>query len=60
MPDDSLLVLATLSLIALAPALAGMAAGQWVRMRIHPQAFRVIFFLGLVALGVHLLARTFA
>jgi hypothetical protein len=29
-------------------------------MRIHPQAFRVIFLLGLVALGVHLLARTFA
>ncbi|MGZ8369407.1 MAG: sulfite exporter TauE/SafE family protein, partial [Rhodoplanes sp.] len=28
------LSLATLSLIALAPALAGMAAGQWVRMRI--------------------------
>jgi uncharacterized membrane protein YfcA len=54
------LSLATLSLIALAPALAGMAAGQWVRMRIHPKAFRVIFFLGLVALGVHLLARAFA
>ena len=49
---------AALSLVALAPALAGMAAGQWVRMRIHPQAFRVIFFLGLVALGGHLLWRT--
>ena len=48
---------ATLSLLALAPALAGMAAGQWVRVRIRPNAFRVIFFLGLVALGVHLLAR---
>ncbi len=49
---------ATLSLVALAPALAGMAAGQWVRTRIHPQAFRVIFFLGLVILGGHLLWRT--
>jgi hypothetical protein len=29
-------------------------------MRIHPQAFRVIFFLGLVALGGHLLWRTLA
>jgi uncharacterized membrane protein YfcA len=49
---------ATLSLVALAPALVGMAAGQWLRTRIHPRRFRVIFLLGLIALGLHLLLRT--
>jgi hypothetical protein len=48
---------ATLSLVAIAPALAGMAANQWVRARIRPEAFRIAFLLGLIALGAHLLAR---
>ncbi|NVO16649.1 MAG: sulfite exporter TauE/SafE family protein [Rhodoplanes sp.] len=48
---------AALSVASLVPAVAGMAAGQWVRRRIRPDAFRVVFFLGLIGLGIHLLAR---
>ena len=51
--------MATLSLVSLAPAIAGMAAGQWLRSRIPPRLFRTIFLLGLIALGLHLLLRTF-
>jgi uncharacterized membrane protein YfcA len=43
------------SLLALAPALAGMAAGQWLRHRVTPAAFRRCFFIGIAALGLHLL-----
>jgi uncharacterized membrane protein YfcA len=42
------------SLLALIPALAGMALGQWVRTRVHPETFRRCFFVGLLALGGHL------
>jgi uncharacterized membrane protein YfcA len=42
------------SLLALAPALAGMFAGQWVRARVKAQTFRRCFFAGLLALGAHL------
>ncbi len=45
------------SLLALAPALAGMAAGQWIRTRVSAAVFRRCFFLGLLALGVHLALR---
>ena len=44
---------AGVSLLALAPALAGMMLGQWVRSR----AFRICFFLGSLALGAHLALR---
>jgi uncharacterized membrane protein YfcA len=43
-----------LSVLAVAPALAGMAAGQHIRTRVSPQAFRTCFFAGLVVLGGHL------
>lgn len=46
------------SLYALAPALAGMLLGQWIRARIRPAVFRRIFFLGLLALGAHLSLRS--
>lgn len=49
---------AALSIVALAPAIAGMAAGQWVRGRMNQRAFQIAFFLGMIALGVHLIART--
>ncbi|MEZ5787222.1 MAG: sulfite exporter TauE/SafE family protein [Xanthobacteraceae bacterium] len=49
---------ATLSLVSLVPALVGMAAGQWLRTRIHPRLFRTLFLLGLIGLGLHLLLRT--
>jgi uncharacterized membrane protein YfcA len=50
---------AGLSFFALAPALGGMLLGQWIRGRIRPEIFRRCFFLGLLALGLHLLLRPF-
>jgi uncharacterized membrane protein YfcA len=47
------------SLFALAPALAGMGFGQWIRTRISPEQFRTCFFLGLLVLGAHLALRNF-
>jgi uncharacterized membrane protein YfcA len=47
----------TLSLLALAPALTGMWAGQWLRGRISAEVFRRCFFLGLLVLGLHLTLR---
>ena len=43
-----------LSVLAIAPALAGMAAGQWIRHRIEPNVFRWCFFTALLLLGLHL------
>lgn len=51
------LSLAVTSLMALAPALIGMSAGQWFRIRAKPEVFRLCFFLAMLALGVHLLLR---
>jgi uncharacterized protein len=48
---------AGVSLLALVPALAGMALGQWVRARVQSRAFRICFFLGSLVLGAHLLLR---
>lgn len=44
--------------VALLPAVAGMAAGQFVRQRISPAAFRLCFFAGLLLLGVYLCWRS--
>ncbi len=46
------------SLLALAPALAGMAAGTVIRNRISAAAFKLCFFAGLLALGGYLVLRT--
>ncbi len=43
------------SLLMLAPALLGMLAGQWLRQRISAELFKRCFFIGLAALGGHLL-----
>jgi uncharacterized membrane protein YfcA len=43
------------SLLALIPALLGMWLGQWLRQRISAGLFKRVFFLGLGALGAHLL-----
>ena len=51
------LELAGASLLALVPALAGMAAGQVVRQRVAAEPFRRVFLLGLGALGLYLAAR---
>lgn len=43
------------SLLALAPALLGMALGQWLRQRISAVLFKRVFFIGMGALGLHLM-----
>ena len=48
------------SLLALLPALAGMALGQRIRERMSAAAFRRWFFAGLLALGVYMVVRAFA
>lgn len=50
---------AGLSFAALVPALLGMWLGQRVRGRIRPALFRRCFFVGLLALGAHLMLRPF-
>jgi uncharacterized membrane protein YfcA len=46
------------SLLALLPALLGMALGQWVRLRVQPELFKKVFFSGLLALGGYLVLRS--
>lgn len=48
------LSLAGTSLVGLVSAAIGMVCGQWVRKRVHAHVFQRWFFLGLIALGVHL------
>jgi uncharacterized protein len=48
------------SLLALLPALAGMALGGWLRARVQPETFRLCFFVGLLALGCELVWRGLA
>ncbi|MBH3426997.1 sulfite exporter TauE/SafE family protein [Pseudomonas alkylphenolica] len=45
------------SLLVLVPALLGMLGGQWLRQRISAALFRRCFFIGLGALGAHLLVN---
>ena len=47
----------TASLLAVAPAAAGMAAGQWLRGRISTDAFRRWFLIGMLLVGMHLVLR---
>jgi len=42
---------------ALAAAAGGMWLGQGVRKRVSPETFRLFFFVGLLALGMHLALR---
>jgi len=51
------LSLAGPSLVALIAALIGMVLGQLLRGRVRPDTFRLCFFLGLLALGLHLALR---
>ena len=46
-----------LSLLALAPALAGLWAGQKLRARMRPEVFRRVFLLGLLLLGLEMALR---
>jgi len=47
----------TMSALALAPALIGMWAGQALRKRVSPPAFRLGFLICLLLLGLEMLAR---
>lgn len=49
-----------LSLLALVPALVGMQAGQMLRRRIAAPAFRRVFFVGLLLLGIYLVVERLA
>lgn len=48
------------AMVALAAALAGMRLGQVLRARLDPRTFQRIFFIGLIALGLYLVARAVA
>lgn len=50
--------LAGASALCLLPTALGMRAGRWIRMRIRPQMFRVVFLIFLIGLGVNLLAHS--
>jgi uncharacterized protein len=45
------------SFLALAPALAGMALGGYLRARVRPETFHRYFFVGLLVLGGELIMR---
>jgi uncharacterized membrane protein YfcA len=47
------------STLCTAPALAGMVIGQAIRARINPAAFRLLFLIGLLLLGLDLVVRPF-
>ena len=49
--------LAAASLTALVAAPLALVLGQFVRAKVKPEMFRLFFFLGLLALGVHLALR---
>lgn len=51
------LATATGSLLAVLPAVAGMYAGQRLRRKISPATFRRWFFVGLILLGLSMLAK---
>ncbi|MGE8577202.1 MAG: sulfite exporter TauE/SafE family protein, partial [Burkholderia contaminans] len=44
------------SALALVPALAGMAGGQYARRVMSEQVFKRCFFVGLIALGAYMAA----
>ena len=45
------------SALALLPVFVGMFAGQFVRLRLHADAYRKWFFIGLIVLGAYSLIR---
>jgi uncharacterized membrane protein YfcA len=48
------------SVLMLAPALAGMALGQWLRARLSARAFKLVFMISLALLGAYQAARGLA
>ncbi len=52
--------LGAVSLAALLPAVTGMVLGQKIRRRLSEQAFRRVFFIALLILGVYIVANAYA
>jgi uncharacterized protein len=52
--------LGPVALGALAVAGVGMWLGQILRLRLRPETFRLIFLVGLLGLGLYLIARAMA
>jgi uncharacterized protein len=46
-----------LSVLALLPALAGMHAGRFLRLRMNPAIFRICFLISLLILGTYMMLR---
>jgi uncharacterized protein len=46
------------SVLCVAPALAGMFLGQWIRQKVDSTTFRLLFFIGLLGLGADLIIRS--
>jgi uncharacterized membrane protein YfcA len=46
------------SILCTAPALAGLFFGQWIRGRVDPATFRLLFLIGLLILGTDLVVRS--
>lgn len=51
------IAIAGVSALAVLPALAGMWLGQWLRVRIDPERFRIYFLVALLMIGIHLIVR---
>jgi uncharacterized membrane protein YfcA len=51
------MAVASTSLLAVAPAVIGMMAGQWLRARVSVIVFRMCLFAGLLLIGLQLLWR---
>jgi len=43
---------------AIAPALLGMVLGRWLRQHLPDAAFRKVFFVALLGLGLYIIARS--
>ena len=50
--------LGALSTVAIIPALIGMVVGQKVSQRLSESAFRMVFFISLLLLGVYIVLRS--
>jgi hypothetical protein len=46
------------SVLCMAPAFVGMFLGQWIRLRVDPATFRLLFFIGRLLLGGDLIAQS--
>lgn len=55
---DYHIVAAGASILCIVPTLAGMFLGRWIRVRINPETFRLLFLAALMLLGGSLILRS--